>query len=212
MPLLFRQTAPLRGVWATEESPEELLSLLGSRADCLEGYEKLRAEKRKTEWLAVRVLLKELLGEESPIAYRPEGAPFLPEKPLFISISHTKGYAAVVLNEHSPAGIDIEYRSERVLKVSSRFLSEEEERFIDPAHRAAHLLICWCAKEALFKRIGRQGVDLRKHLHIPSFPYQEAGSLLVRESFTPQAAVYPLHYLINKYFAMAWFLDITFLG
>ncbi|MDR1918610.1 MAG: 4'-phosphopantetheinyl transferase superfamily protein [Tannerellaceae bacterium] len=208
MPLFLKHTKPLWGVWKIEESPDELLSLFTQQtADLLPAD--MRAEKRKQEWLAVRLLLKELLGEEARIAYRPNGAPYLPERDLHISISHTKGYAAVILNGQSPTGIDIEYLNDRILRVRSRFMGEEEEKMIDPQHEVEHSLVCWCAKETLFKLIGQSEIDFRKHILIQPFPYQASGSLLATETRTPRMATYTLNYLVNKYFAMAWFRDMT---
>ncbi|MDR1555668.1 MAG: 4'-phosphopantetheinyl transferase superfamily protein [Tannerellaceae bacterium] len=207
MPLFLRDTEPLRGVWKIEESPDELLSRLDRRDDYLPSLARMQTDKRKQEWLAARVLLKELLGEELPVAYRPDGAPYLPESPLHISISHTRAYAAVAVNEAAPTGVDIEYLSDRILKVRSRFMNPEEEEMIDPAQEAEHLLLCWCAKETLFKLIGRRDVDFQRHLHLLPFPCGESGSLIARETRTPQAATYRLHYLRNRYFAMMWFRD-----
>jgi phosphopantetheinyl transferase len=209
MPLFLKHTEPLWGVWKIEESRDEMLSHFAQRAADLLPAD-MRAEKRQQEWLAVRLLLRDLLGEETRIAYRPNGAPFLPEKNLHISISHTRGYAAVILSEQAPVGIDIEYLSDRVLKVRSRFMRPEEEAMIDAGHEVEHSLVCWCAKETLFKLIGRQEVDLREHIHIRPFPFTESsGSLTVGENRTPQAASYVLHYIVNKYFAMTWSLDMT---
>jgi phosphopantetheinyl transferase len=209
MPLFLTHTDPLWGVWKIEESPDTLLSRLsGTDAGFVASLEKLHTVQRRQEWLAVRVLLKELTGEETRIAYRPGGAPYLPGKDWHISISHTPGYAAVILSKHSPTGIDIEYRSNRILKVRSRFLNPEEDRYIDPEHEVDHLLVCWCAKEAVFKQMGQSGLDFREHLHIAAFPYSESGSLIVSETRTAQAASYRLNYLINRYFAIGWFLDM----
>jgi phosphopantetheinyl transferase len=207
MPLVSRHTQPLWGLWKIEESPEELLAQLSQPGDYLPALAGMRTERRKQEWLAVRVLLKALTGEEPQIAYRPNGAPYLPGKPLHISISHTKGYAALILNEERPTGIDIEYHNERILKVRSRFMNPEEEAMIDPAHEVEHLLLCWCAKETLFKLIGENDIDFCKHLHITPFPYSETGSLIATETRTPQAASYVLRYLSNKYLAIGWFLE-----
>ena len=127
------------------------------------------------ERFASRVLLKELLGEEVRVDYHSTGAPFLACVPLYISISHTKDYVAVILDER-PTGIDIEYRSDRILKIRSRFMNPEEEAGIDPGHEVEHLLIHWCAKETLFKIIGQEGVDFQKHLHVNPFPYLPSGT------------------------------------
>ena len=212
MPLYLKQTEPLLGVWKIDESAGELLSLLSRRDDYLPSLACMRTERRQQEWLAARVLLKELLGEELPVAYRPDGAPYLAGSKLHISISHTRSYAAVAVNESAPTGIDVEYAGRRIRKVRSRFMNPEEEAMLDCAREAEHLLICWCAKETLFKLIGRPDVDFRRHLHLSAFPCGESGSLVATESRTPQAASYRLHYLSNRYFAMVWFRDMIALS
>ncbi len=67
-----------------------------------------------------------------------------------ISISHTVfktgGYAAIMLSRHHDVGIDIEYRSERIMKIAARFLRSDEK----PVSVTDHL-VCWCAKEAVYK-------------------------------------------------------------
>jgi phosphopantetheinyl transferase len=192
------------GVWKVNESADELLSLLTQTPANFLFPEEIHTESRKTEWLAVRVLLKELLGEETLIAYHASGAPFLPGKDLCISISHTKGYVAVLLLEKPPAGIDIEYRANRILNVRRRFISPEEDSHIDPANEAAHLLIYWCAKEALFKMLGQNEVDFAKHIRVAPFPYNQSGSLTITETRTPQAASCSLSYLVDNDFVLVY--------
>ncbi|MDR1258447.1 MAG: 4'-phosphopantetheinyl transferase superfamily protein [Tannerellaceae bacterium] len=198
---------PVWGVWKIEESEDELLKQL-TRYDYINPMTSVRPEKRRREWLAVRVLLKELLGEETAIAYHSGGAPYLPEKKLYFSASHTTGYAAVILSEQGPAGIDIEYIDDRVNRVRSRFMRPEEEAMICPEHETEHLLVCWCAKEALFKLIGSRGVYLREHLCISPFKPGKSGYLTAVETFTPQKNTYSMYYIVNKYFAMTCSLDM----
>mgnify|MGYP000016543064 CR=1 FL=1 len=67
----------------------------------------------RLEWLAVRVLLYTLSGEEKEIAYHPSGKPYLADASASLSISHTKGYVAVVLGlPGREVGIDIEQYGE----------------------------------------------------------------------------------------------------
>ena len=67
------------------------------------------AAHRRLEWLAVRVLLYTLSGEEKEIAYHPSGKPYLADDSASISISHTKGYVAVALGlPGREVGVDIE--------------------------------------------------------------------------------------------------------
>lgn len=193
MPILLKYTKPLLGVWKIEESSGELLSLLEQSAEYLPFLQRMRTEKRRREWLASRVLLKELAGQELSIAYHEDGAPYLPDSPFSISISHTDGFAAVQLQEQA-VGVDIEYRSNRVIKIRSRFMSPEEYASIDADHEAEHLLIYWCAKEALFKLIRQQDVDFIKHLHVEPFAYSPSGEIKVLETRTSERRSFTLNY------------------
>lgn len=203
MALLYKQSSPLHGVWKMEESSDELLSMLERRADYAPFLERVSAEKRRQEHLASRVLLKELLGEEARVDYRPTGAPFLARAPLFISVSHTRDYVAVILDSR-PTGIDIEYRSDRILKIRSRFMSPEEEEGIDPEHEVEHLLIHWCAKETLFKIIGQEEVDFLRHLHVDPFPYAPGGMFIGRETRTEACREYRLAYQVTPDYVLTW--------
>lgn len=206
MALFLESTAPRMGIWKIEESTEELYARLNRKEEYLPFLDRVKAEKRRAEWLASRVLLKQLLGEEVRIAYRPDGAPFLPDHPLHLSISHTNGYAAVLLQAKEAVGIDIEYRAERVKKIRSRFMSAEEEAGIDLRHETEMLLIHWCAKEALFKMIGQTDVDFQKHLHVSPFPYAGQGIIDAWETRTETQAAYRLHYHLFPEFVLVYSL------
>lgn len=204
MPLLLKQTSPLLGIWKIEESSDELLSRLRNREFYLPAFESIRTEHRRQEWLASRKLLEEIVGDFCRINYGISGAPFLEDSPLHISISHTKGYAALLVQEQPAAGIDIEYRSDRILKIRKRFMNSEEEAAIDMEHEVEHLLIHWCAKETLFKMIGQEDVDFCRHLHVYPFPFAEEGTFTVYETRTEQAARYDLSYRVTPEFVLTW--------
>lgn len=197
---------PPVGIWKMEETTEEMWSLLQHTAWYQLEFSRLKAEQRQKEWLATRLLLKEMLGHEAIIHHHPNGAPFLSEtEKKQISISHTKDFVAIMLTDVTHiAGIDIEYRSERVRKVRSRFLNAEEERFIDPAHETEHLLICWCAKETLYKIINRQEVDFCRHLHIQPFSYAEQGWLIAFNTCSESPKHVVLQYRVEKDFVITW--------
>ena len=118
-------------------------------------------------------------------------------------ISHTKDYVAVILDKR-PTGIDIEYRSDRILKIRSRFMNPEEEAGIDLEHEVEHLLIHWCAKETLFKIIGQEGVDFQKHLHVNPFPYLSSGTFKGRETRTEACREYELAYQVTPDYVLTW--------
>ena len=60
MPLLFKHTEPLLGVWKMDETSDELLAMLELQSEYQPFLQQIKTEKRRQEWLASRVLLKEL--------------------------------------------------------------------------------------------------------------------------------------------------------
>lgn len=63
-----------------------------------------------------------------------------------ISISHTKGYAALILSDAEEVGIDIEYLSDRVERIAPRFI-----RYDEHAETTLQKLLLWSAKETVYK-------------------------------------------------------------
>ena len=78
----------LLGIWKSDETTEQLLASLEHK-DWYREKLAVFSEKRKHEWLSVRVLLKALCGEEKEIAYYSSGRPYLKDGSRYISISHT---------------------------------------------------------------------------------------------------------------------------
>ncbi len=204
MPLYLKHKNPLFAIWQIEERSDELLALLRNPAYYLSDLERLSTEKRRQEWLASRVLLEYLSDEPARIAYHPNGAPYLIGNRHFVSISHTKGYAALLLQDRPEAGIDIEYCSDRIIKLRNRFMSAEEEQGIDKAQEANHLLLHWCAKETLYKMIGQEGVDWKEQLHVKPFSYAESGFFQVYETCSPEQKCYDLEFLVTAHFVLTW--------
>jgi phosphopantetheinyl transferase len=205
MPLLQKHASPLWGIWKIEECWEELLSRFERPEMYLPFLNQFKSEKRKAEWLSVRLLLKELLETETAIAYRDTGAPYLPDSSFHISISHTKGFAAVLLSPDKSVGIDIEYCTERIQRVKSRFLRKDEFALLPKNPSTNELLVCWSAKETAFKMTEQQTADMQEDIHIIDFkPSRQgnSGTLTVRENLTPQSSVFHINYLITSDFVV----------
>ena len=181
-------------VWKVDETVEQLRSMFNQFSVYEEGYARFSAEKRKQEWLAVRVLLKEMLGEEKSIAYLPSGKPYLEDGSMHVSFSHTHGYVAVALHPSAEVGVDIEQYGTRVRRVASRFIREDEKVSIALGDEIVGLLLHWSAKETMFKLMDDQGVDFIEHLRIFPFTLRESGVMEAQEfrSFTEQKFL--IHY------------------
>ena len=214
MPLLLTYESPVMGIWEITESWQDMLESLRYNNDYSKETNKIQSDKRKQEWLAVRLLLKSLSGHETNIGYRDNGAPFLPDSPYHISISHTKGYAAILLSNNQNPGIDIEYRSERAWKLRKKFLSDKEaDAFFSheygnnlgciPDH-ADLATLCWCAKETAFKALQQAEVDFIEHLHILPFALSDEGFLTLKETKTPSKQTFIINYKIAENYIIAW--------
>lgn len=188
-----------------DETEEELLSMLPRRevyAHCVSRY---AAPHRRLEWLAVRALLFTLLGEEREIAYRPSGKPYLADGSYALSISHTKGYAAVILGTpDSEVGIDIEQYGERVRKVAHKFMRPDEQASAYEGNEVWSLLLHWSAKETMFKCLNASEVDFKEHLQVFPFIPRREGTFDAREYRTDRRQMFHISYQITSDFVLTW--------
>ena len=119
-----------------------------------EAEKRYKSNARRMEYICERALLKDMMnGRIVNIFHNEDGKPML-NNGLNISISHTRGYIAIILSETKNVGIDIEYVSDRVEKISSRFMREDES-----ADDIMSLLVHWCAKETLYKLFSSEHLD-----------------------------------------------------
>ncbi|MBR5375373.1 MAG: 4'-phosphopantetheinyl transferase superfamily protein [Paludibacteraceae bacterium] len=138
-------------IWKMDEPAEDLLSLFSEKKGLYQSeVERHKSVKRRQEYLSVRALLLDALGHECDVFHDEMGKPSLSEEHLRISISHTKGYAAILLSPVREVGLDIEQFSDKIFHVRDKFLRAEEKQIIDSTDRT-QLLLCWSAKEAVYK-------------------------------------------------------------
>ena len=181
-------------VWKVDETVEQLRSMFHQFSVYEEGFARFSAEKRKQEWLAVRVLLKKMLGEEKSIAYLPSGKPYLEDGSMHVSFSHTHGYVAVALHPSAEVGVDIEQYGTRVQRVASRFIREDEKVSIASGDEIVGLLLHWSAKETMFKLMDDQGVDFIDHLRVLPFLQEESGTFKACEYRSDKEMEFLIHY------------------
>lgn len=180
------------GIWKIEEATDDLLALLTDKS-----YTRgISSEKRLVEQTAVRVLLKALAEEEKVIGYSSNGKPYLTDGSYMISISHTKGYAAVVLSASGRVGVDIERFSEKVKKVRSKYVSDKE--FVDQDDEIIYLLLLWSGKETIYKALGLVGLDFKEDLFIEKFDLSTSGFFMAREFFSGESINFKIQYLVEQ--------------
>lgn len=169
------------GIWKVEETIEEFISMFRHFILYEEAYRLLTSDKRRSEWLAVRILLKELCGKEKQIEYLPSGKPYLSDRSANVSISHTKGYVAVAIHPYANVAVDIEQYGEKVKRVAHKFIRVDEQSSMNNVDVTYALLLHWSAKETMFKLMDTESVDFKDHLRIEPFVPLEQGVMEAEE-------------------------------
>ena len=206
MPLYrtYRKGELAVGVWKVEETIGQLRSMFKDFSLYESDLQKFKAEKRQLEWLAVRVLLKELLGEEKVIDYLPSGKPFLKDRSACVSFSHTCGYVAVAVHPTKEVGIDIEQYGNRVSRLASRFVREDEMQSVRAGNEIYALLLHWSAKETMFKLMDQSDVDFLNHLHILPFIPTELGEMKAVEYRTDLHQTFQISYYTHPDYVLTF--------
>jgi len=156
MPLLFVKSLDKDvrlGVWKIEEDVDDFLtSQVEMHTIFQQEIAAYKSQARRLEKLAVYSLLWNMVNDCPIITHNADGKPFV--QGWNISISHTKGYAAVMVSPHSEVAVDIEYRSNRVSRIAHRFMRDDEMQAEVTAQ-----LVSWCAKETLYKYYSAQNLQ-----------------------------------------------------
>lgn len=194
----------LLGVWKITETREQLLGMLSpeNKLKAKKYISAIKSKKRQLEWLSTRVVLQILTNDNKTVKHTSQGQPYLSDNSYQISISHSKDYAVVLLHKHKRVGVDIENRSNRVLRIEDRFISEDE--YIDPNNRTVHLILHWCAKETLYKLMDSTEIIFKEHLRIEPFQIEDKGIIKASESLTPHKTAFTICYEVHKDFVITW--------
>lgn len=131
-------------------------------------------DKRRQEYLAARVTVKEMLRTQIPAARglesrqvevwkEPTGLPYAVlggsrRLPGRLSISHSHGWVfAGYAEEDLPFGVDVEWVEPRAAAFAADYFTPREQALfdrLDPAARDARITLAWSAKEAYMKAAG----------------------------------------------------------
>lgn len=195
MPMIFEKemNGARLGVWHIVETEASLRKVCRAVPDDIVIVDSYKNESRRKQWLACRAMLGQMLRLGSvKVCYDEHGKPSLEGFGGQISFSHTREYAAVIINQNGPAGIDIEKIGPRIERVKEKFLQEgelENIRYRMEKNRdglndregkecggkgnphTELLYIHWCGKEALYKFYGKPSVDLKNDIYIIPFDY-----------------------------------------
>jgi len=187
------------------ESAEELVLKFENINQYAAELAKINTEKRKCEYLGVRLAMRILLNKEVKILYDSERKPYLSDNSYRISISHSGKWIAVMIHPTRSIGIDIECPTDKIQKLYTRFLSETEQEELSNGRNVQQLQLAWSAKEALYKIIGRQAVDFAKQLRILPFEVKKEGEITAQH--IPTEKYYKLSYIQRALYTLVYCVD-----
>ena len=165
--LLDKETIYLDNVtvyfWKIEESRKELEELCKKSSVSVSHITEIKCDRRACEKLATLLIINHTLGNNAELCHNEDGAPYIKNAPLHISISHSAHYVALACSA-APVGIDIEYKAEQVLRVREKFLNDRELAATGHDDKVANMMF-WTAKEAVYKIHGKKGIDFRNGIY-----------------------------------------------
>ena len=128
----------------------------------LDEYDNSLLEAKKNElvreqFLAVRKILH-LENPDYKIRYDESGKPSI-NSDLNISVSHSNLMAAIVFSDHNKAGIDIEYKENKIINIQNKFLNKSEKLTNEYQSDVDYLTKIWTAKESIYKALGIKGIS-----------------------------------------------------
>jgi len=127
-------------------------------------FSSLKSNQRKNEYLATRILLKNVAPMAS-IKYDKVGRPSLVDSNLYISISHSKNIVSIITSNAPETAIDVQVFDDKVLDLRKKFLSAKEQTMINEDDVKLNSL-AWSIKESLFKSIRQENVPFESCLNI----------------------------------------------
>ena len=111
--------------------------------------------------ILLKNLGKEVLSKEIEIKYKPSGKPYIEENEQYISISHSKDFVLVAIND-TPIGVDTEVIRLFNKKLIKTYFTNEEAAYIDSDEK---FFTVWTVKEAFLKLTG-EGLKGIKKLNV----------------------------------------------
>ena len=172
MPIFFQQPVndnTRLGIWKIEETEEYFRGNVPVHRDVTHPHKRL-------QHLAGRFLLQFMYPDfpYALIQIADTKKPYLTDEQYHFSISHCGDYAAAIVSKTQRVGVDIELPVEKILRIRSKFSTDEEFSMINSQYTmfklpTAHCqlpTVIWSTKEAIFKWYGAGGVDFKNDIQL----------------------------------------------
>ena len=163
-------------------------------------------ENKRLEWLAGRVLVKEIFASMSlnfeGITKDQYGKPFPNGNDCHLSLSHSYPYVAALVDRSEAVGIDLEQPKDKLLRIAHRILHVEE--LANAGEDIIKHTVYWCAKETLVKLHGQKNLVFAENLIIDGFELETEGNIRGRIIVSQDERIIPLRYILFPNFVVVF--------
>lgn len=143
--------------------------------------ETIKSPVKRLEFSASRYLKFLFFGNEE-IEYLEHGTPVLEQTSKqdgkHFTITHSKHFTAIGINDHIPFAIDLEQVSGKAQKLSSKFCSTDEQSFFN-MNSNEEMTLMWSMKEVLYKLSDRNGLDFKRDIKLRKVGSTTLGTVLL---------------------------------
>ena len=183
------------GLWLLNEEEDFFFKSYPCLHDLKDKMTTIGSKQRRLEKLATRVLLFEMTNNpDLYFNHNDSGKPLV--EGYHVSVSHTKGMVALMLSKTREVAVDVEYESDRVGRIAHKFVNADETM---PSN--AHLLLAWCAKEAIFKYFSADNL-LSSEIYLQPFKVEKCGAIVAKN--TKRDISVTAHYSMIKGFVLVY--------
>ena len=193
------------GIWEIAEDYETLFRTTYLNDEDIHRLNSFKNLSRKVESLSVRALLQQMTRPDARIVYRQQSRkPYLDDGSCNISVSHSHNRTSILLGKNKHVGVDLEFMSHNIERVSHKFINRQEVISNDPLTRREHLYIHWCAKEALYKICDKENINFQENLTIKPFDMNTQGDItgIVHNNFRNEE--YAMHYMLENNYVLVY--------
>ncbi|MCZ6898763.1 MAG: hypothetical protein O7F74_00860 [Bacteroidetes bacterium] len=193
-------------LWELKETESELLQLFQPNHLDEQSLLDITNKKKRLEFLGGRITIKTLalkLGIPfHGLSNDQYGKPHLLDSSFQVSVSHCFPFAAGILSQDVPVGIDIQILDPKLLVLAPKFLNSNELAFSES--NLTMIGVLWAAKETLYKVYGRKRLIFRENLEVSKFNLDNSGEISGKIKIGDQTLIHSLSYAITDHFVLCY--------
>jgi len=207
MPLFYQHninhTSKL-AVWKITETEDFFLEKTVIKKEVMHPHKRL-------QHLAGRYLLQ-ILEPEFPfdlIEIAESRKPFLRNDKYYFSISHCGDFAAAIVSENKPVGIDVELVTPKIEKVKTRFLREDELALVPenkelPIFNHKLLTLFWSAKETIYKWHGKSRLSFKNNMSLNELIFENDEGYIIAQYIKEEKIDLKIQFKFFENLCLAW--------